>query len=55
MWSSNMRVFVMCAHTQLRPTLCDPMDCSQQGSSIHGIFQARMLEWVAISSSRESS
>ena len=28
MWSSNMRVFVMCAHTQLRPTLCDPMDCN---------------------------
>ena len=33
-------------------TLCDPMDCSLQGSSIHGIFQARILEWVAISSSR---
>ena len=31
------------------PTLCDPMDCSLQGSSIHGIFQARVLEWVAIS------
>ena len=30
-------------------TLCDPMDCSLQGSSIHGIFQARVLEWVAIS------
>ena len=29
-------------------TLCDPMDCSLQGSSIHGIFQARVLEWVAI-------
>ena len=33
-------------------TLCDPMDCSLQGSSIHGIFQARVLEWVAISFSR---
>ena len=32
--------------------LCDPMDCSLQGSSIHGIFQARVLEWVAISFSR---
>ena len=33
---------------QLRPTLSDPMDCSLPGSSIHGIFQARVLEWVAI-------
>ena len=32
--------------------LCDPMDCSLPGSSIHGIFQARVLEWVAISFSR---
>ena len=31
------------------PTLCDPMDCSLQGSSVHEIFQARVLEWVAIS------
>ena len=31
------------------PTLCNPMDCSLLGSSVHGIFQARMLEWVAIS------
>ena len=30
------------------PTLCDPMDCSLPGSSVHGIFQARILEWVAI-------
>ena len=29
-------------------TLCDPMDCSPPGSSVHGIFQARVLEWVAI-------
>jgi len=34
---------------------CDPMDCSQPGSSVHGIFQARILERVAISSSRGSS
>ena len=40
---------------QLCPTLCDPMDCSPPGSSIHGIFQARILEWVAISFSRGSS
>ena len=31
------------------PTLCDPMDCSLQGSSLHGILQARVLEWFAIS------
>ena len=35
--------------TQSRPTLSDPTDCSPPGSSIHGIFQARVLEWVAIS------
>ena len=34
--------------------LCDPMDCSLPGSSIHGIFQAKILEWVAISFSRGS-
>ena len=41
--------------TQLYPTLCDPMDSSPSGSSIHGIFQARILGWVAISFSRGSS
>ena len=35
--------------------LCDPMDCSPPGSSVHGIFQARMVEWVAMPSSRGSS
>ena len=34
--------------TQLCPTLSDPMDCSPPGSSLHGIFQARVLEWGAI-------
>ena len=34
---------------------CDPMDCSLPGSSVHGIFKARVLEWVAISFSRGSS
>ena len=34
--------------TQLCSTLSDPMDCSLPGSSVHGIFQARVLEWVAI-------
>ena len=37
------------------PTLCDPMDCSLPGSSVHGIFQARVLKWGAISFSRGSS
>ena len=46
----------MCAKLlQLCLTLCDPMDCNQAGSSAHGILQARILEWVAISSSRGSS
>ena len=40
---------------QLCPTLCDPMDCSPPGSSVHGIFQVRLLEWGAISFSRGSS
>ena len=31
------------------PTLCDPIDCSLSGSSVHGIFQARVLEWIAMS------
>ena len=35
--------------------LCDPMDCSPPGSSVHGILQARILEWVAIPFSRGSS
>ena len=37
------------------PTLSDPMDCSPPGSSVHGVFQARVLEWGAISFSRGSS
>ena len=37
------------------PTLCDPMDCSLPGSSVHGIPQARILEWVALPFSRGSS
>ena len=45
----------MCLVAQSCPTLCDPLDYSLPGSSVHGIFQARILEWVAISFSRESS
>ena len=41
--------------TQSCPTLCDPMDCSLPGSSVHGIFQAIVLEWIAISFSSGSS
>ena len=40
---------------QLCLTLCNAMDCSPPGSSLHGILQASILEWVAISSSRGSS
>ena len=36
--------------TQSCPTLCDPKDCSLPGSSVHGVFQARILEWAAIPS-----
>ena len=43
------------AHTQLCLTLCDPMDYSVSGSSVQGIFQVRILEWVSMSSSRGSS
>ena len=48
-WESESEVVQSC------PALCDPMDCSLSGSSLHGIFQARILEWVAISFSRRSS
>ena len=41
--------------TQLRLTLCDPMDCSPSGSSVHGILWAIILEWAAISFYRGSS
>ena len=35
-------------YAQSRPALCNPMDCSPPGSSVHGILQARIPEWVAI-------
>ena len=41
--------------TQSCPTLSDPMDCSLAGTSVHGIFQARVLEWVVIAFSGRSS
>ena len=48
-------VLAVCLVAQSCLTLGDPMDCSPQGSSVHGILQARILEWVAISFSRASS
>ena len=48
-----MKVKMIVAQSCL--TLCDPMDCSPPGSSVHGISQARILEWVTISSSKGSS
>ena len=43
----------MCSLLRLCPTLCDPMDYSPLGSSVHEILQARILEWVTVPSSRE--
>ena len=40
---------------QSSPTLCDPRDCSPPGSSVHGVLQGRILEWVDFPFSRESS
>ena len=48
----------VCVHAKIRPlclTLCDPVDCSPPGSSVHGILQSRILEWVVMPSSRRSS
>ena len=55
MLKRNSTVCVCVLVTQLCPTLWDPMDCSPPGSSFHGIFQTRKLEWVVISFSRGSS
>ena len=51
-----MKIHCVCVLVaQSCPTLCDPVDCNPPGSSVHEIFQARILEWVAISFSRGSS
>ena len=55
LYLSECYCFCMWLKTQSCPTLCDPMDCSPPGFSVHGILQARILEWVAMSSSRGSS
>ena len=54
-WRKLHRNYVNVLVTQLCPTLCESRDCSLPGSSIHSILQARILEWVAISFSRESA
>ena len=50
--SDKERVCLLAKSLQLRPALCDPVDCSPPGSSVQGIVQARILEWVAMPSSR---
>ena len=50
-WTPTVKVLVV----QSCPNLCDPMDCTPRGSTVHGILRARILEWVAISSSSGSS
>ena len=52
---SHRGIIFYCLVTQLCPTLCDPVDCSQPGFSVHGILQARILEWGVISYFRGSS
>ena len=61
MWESESHPFVRwnelmcvraCSVAQSCPTLCDHTDCSPPGSSVHGVLQARILEWVAMPSSR---
>ena len=51
-WGYSLDACMHAKSLQSCPTLCDPMDCSPPGSSVHGILQARILEWVAISFSR---
>ena len=54
-FSGYVLVCVCVCPTQSCPTLCDPMDCGQTGSSVHGVLLARILEWVAVPFSRGSS
>ena len=54
-WLRLKRPPCACMSAQSCLTLCDPLDCSPPGFSVHGISQARLLEWVAISFSRRSS
>ena len=52
-YNYNSSVCVLVVHSCL--SLCDPMDCSLPGSCVHGVLQARILQWVAIHFSRGSS
>ena len=54
-FGGHQSLSVLCAVLIRSWLYCDPMDCSPPGSSVHGILQARILEWAAISSSRGSS
>ena len=54
-YSAGTHDAILCLVAQLCLTLCDPMDCSPPGSSVHGILQARILEWIAMPSSRGPS
>ena len=54
-WDYEILIRCCCLVAKSCPTLCDPMDCNPRGSSDHRIFQARILEWVAISFCRGSS
>ena len=53
-FTASVSVSLLCMHAKLCLTLCDPMHCSLPGSSVRGILQARILEWVAMPSSRGS-
>ena len=61
LWQAHMvaklglNCFLCYSLNQSCPNFCDPIDCSPPGSSVHGVLQARILEWVAIPFSRESS
>ena len=55
MTAMNQHISVLALVAQLCPTVCDPMNCSPPGPSVHGILQARILEWIAIPFSRRSS
>ena len=54
-WWDTLHSYWFGLVAKLCPTLWDPMDCRLPGSSVHGILQVRILEWVAMPSSRESS
>ena len=54
-WTRAWSCCSCCCCLVVKLYLCNPVDCSQPGFSFHGIFQARILEWAAVSFSRETS